>query len=413
MQSVAQGWLVFRLTDSAFALGVVGFCSFAPVLFLALPAGVVADRVPRRAALAWTQSAAMALALALAALTLSGLIRPWHVAALAFGLGTVQAIDMPLRQSLLHDLVGRDDLPNAIALNSLAFNGARFLGPVLAGLLLVRWGEGWVFLLNGLSFAAVLLAVARMDAPGRRPRTGSGWWAEMRQGLEHAAREPRMRVMLILVVVSSVFAMPYSILLPVFARDVLGVGPGGLGMMTGATGLGAMTAAFGLAAWRGRLRAGRIVAAALALAGASLIGFSLSRLVWLSLGLLFVTGGAMLTQMATSNTMLQLMSPPELRGRIIGLYTLAFVGMAPLGSLLAGSLAAGVGTRQTVGLGGIACLVAAAWLVTRLPGLRAAAEAVPLREKPASRGGPVAGVTDETGAPGRGPVAPETSVPGG
>lgn len=359
MQTVAQGWLVLRLTDSAFYLGLIGFCTFLPVLLFALLAGVAADRLPRRRALLWTQGASMVLALTLAALTWFEYVRVWHVALLAFGVGTAGAFDIPIRQSFLQDLVGRDDLPNAIALNSLAFNGARLVGPAIGGFVLEAFGEATVFLINGLSYSAVLLGLALMRvepaAPGRR--SGS-WSRELLRGLRWVLQTPRARLFLFAVVTASIFGFPYSILLPAFARDVLESGSRGLGLLMGATGLGAVVGALYIASRRGVGRAGLRVGRGMILLGAALVLFALSRNFWLSIGLLFLAGFAMLVQLASSNTALQLMAPGELRGRIVSLFMLAFMGMAPLGSLLGGLLARWLGTPQAVLIGGGVCFLA-------------------------------------------------------
>jgi len=377
MQSVAQGWLVLRLSDSPFQLGLVGFFTFLPVLLFALPAGVVADHLSRRRTLLWTQGVSMVLAFVLALLTWGEWIRVWQVAALAFATGAAGALDIPVRQSLLQDLVGREDLPNAIALNSLAFNSSRMVGPAIAGALIALTGEAFVFLLNGVSFMAVLWALWRMrHRPHVAPARRTSWLGQIRAGLDYAAREPRMRVILALVVVTSLFGAPYTILLPVFARDVLHVGSSGLGYMMGATGLGAVAGALFLAGRGQRLRAGRTVATAMALLGAGLVGFSYATRLAVAMPLLVVVGGAMIVQMATSNTMLQLLSPAELRGRIISLYMLAFMGTAPVGSLLSGWAADRIGTPHTVALGGVLCTATAVWFATRIPALREAAQAL-------------------------------------
>jgi MFS family permease len=376
MQSVAQGWLVLRLSGSPFALGFVGFCSFLPILLFGLVAGAVADRWPRRPALLWTQGTAMGFAFVLAALTWLDLVRVSHVAALAFGVGLSGAFDIPIRQSLLHDLVGRDDLPNAIALNSLAFNGARLVGPALAGFLLAAFGEAFVFLLNGLSYLAVLVGLVRMEAPASPAGHRGTWVGEIRTGLGWVRRNRRARVLLLLVTVSSVFGLPYSILLPVFARDVLGVGSTGLGLMMGATGLGAVCGALVLAGDRlPPRRRGTIIGTAMAVLGVALMLFALSRTFWASMVLLVGIGAAMLVQLASTNTRLQLLAPDDLRGRIVSLYMLAFMGTAPIGSLLAGWAARAVGTPAAVLAGGAVCTAAAAGFLLRLPALRRAEEA--------------------------------------
>jgi MFS family permease len=339
------------------------------VLLFALVAGVAADRLARRRALYWTQGSAMVLAFTLAALTATGTVRVWHVALLAFGAGTAGAFDIPIRQSLLQDLVGREDLPNAIALNSLAFNGARLLGPALGGLLLAELGEAMVFLVNGLSYLAVLVGLALMRTEPATRRPSDSWLSGMREGIAWVRGSRKARLFLALVSISSVFGLPYSILLPVFARDVLGVGARGLGFLTGATGLGATVGALYLAG-RGTRGRGVLVAVAMALLGASLVAFALSRAFALSLLLLVLVGAAMIVQMATSNTLLQLLAPEELRGRIVSFYMLAFLGTAPVGSLLAGTLAHALGTPAAVAIGGAVCLAAALWFAFRLPRLR-------------------------------------------
>lgn len=371
MQSVAQGWLVLRLSDSPFQLGLVGFCAFAPVLALTLVGGVAADRLPRRPALLWTQGAALGLAAMLAALTASGAVRVSHVAWIALGLGTVNAFDIPIRQSFLQDLVGREDLPNAIALNSMAFNAARLVGPAIAGLLVASFGEAVCFAVNALSFLAVLAGLAAMKVPDAVPeRTRSSWFVDLGEAVGYAAKDRRVRVVLSLVVVSSVFGMPYSILMPVFARDVLEVGSEGLGFLMGAAGLGALLGALWLAGRRGDRHHGRVIAAAMAIFGGGLGIFALSRSYPLSVAALVVVGGAMIAQMATSNTYLQLQAPSPLRGRVVSLYTLAFLGMAPFGSLLGGALARWIGAPMTVLIGGATCTGAAAVFAWRLRKMR-------------------------------------------
>jgi MFS family permease len=374
MQSVAQGWLVLRITDSVFYLGLVGFCSYLPVMLLALVGGVAADRLPRRKALLWTQAAAMALALVLAGLTWFDLVRVWHVALLALGLGTVSAFDIPIRQSFLQELVGRDDLQNAIALNSMAFNSARLAGPSLAGLVVAVWGEAVCFLLNALSFSAVLGSLFLMRTESAVPvrQEGRSWAGGIREVLAYARRTPQVRVILTLVALSSVFGMPYSILMPAFARDVLGGGSRELGFLMGSSGLGAIVGAFLLAGRRSTRHAGRIVAVSMAVFGMSLVALSASRSFALSLAILVVAGAGMIVQMATSNTFLQLLAPPSLRGRIVSLYMMSFIGMAPLGSLLSGVVARALGTPWTVGLGGAVLVVSAAVFGLRLPRYRAA-----------------------------------------
>jgi MFS family permease len=381
MQSTAQGWLVLRLSDSPFLLGLVGFCNLVPFLLFALPAGVAADRLPRRRALMYTQGIAMIQAAILAALTWFGTVRVWHVGALAFVLGTVMAFDIPIRQSLLQDMVGRDDLPNAIAMNSLAFNSARLVGPALAGMVVAVLGESACFLINTVSFGAILAAIATIRTAGdAQGGTDGGWMGGIRDGLSYARRTPRIRILLQLVVVSSVFGMPYAILMPVFARDILDIGSEGLGFLMGASGLGSMIGALYIAGRKSVKRSGPVVAWAIGAFGAGLVAFSVSRSVWISLPCLVLVGAAMIAQMATSNALIQLSAPPALRGRVVSLYMLCFIGMAPLGSLLAGWCTRWIGTAATVGIGGGICLANALWFAWRLPALRRAAEATTVVE---------------------------------
>lgn len=381
MQSTAQGWLVLRLSDSPFLLGLIGFCNLVPFLLFALPAGAAADRLPRRIALLYTQGAAAVQATVLAVLTWTDAVEVWQVGVLAFILGTVMAFDIPIRQSLLQDMVGRDDLPNAIALNSLAFNAARLVGPMLAGIVVAAAGEAVCFLVNAVSFTAILFAIATIRTGGRAGGSADRSWATgIRDGLAYAWRTPRIRILLQLVIVSSIFGMPYAILMPVFARDILQIGSAGLGFLMGASGLGSMVGALYVAGRKSVERSGPVVAGAIGIFGAGLVAFSISRTVWISLPCLVAVGAAMIAQMATSNALIQLSAPAELRGRVVSLYMMSFIGMAPVGSLLAGWLARSIGTASTVTLGGAVCVVNAAWFAWRLPALRRIAEKRPVGE---------------------------------
>jgi MFS family permease len=370
MQSVAQGWLVLRLSNSPFQLGLVGFFAFVPVLLFTLFGGVAADRVRRRPALFWTQGLAMAQAFTLAALVWSGTVQVWHVALLAFSLGTITAFDIPIRQAFLFELVGRDDLQNAIALNSMAFNGARLVGPAIAGLVLAELGESVCFLVNAVSFLAVLVGLALIRVPRvAAEEPGGSWVGGIRDGLAYAVRKPQVRTLLVLVAISSLFGMPYSVLMPAVARDVLGGGQRMLGFLMGAAGGGAVLGALFVAGRRSTAHVGRIVALAMAVFGASLVAFSLSRQFWLSAVILLFVGGALIVQMAMSNAFLQLVAPAELRGRVVSIYTLMFLGVAPFGALLSGSIARIAGTPWAVGAGGAVCLLTAAVLAIRRPSL--------------------------------------------
>ncbi|WP_434040823.1 MFS transporter [Sorangium cellulosum] len=371
MQSVAQSWLVYRLTGSSLLLGTVGFATQIPVFVLAPIGGAVADRLSRHRILVATQSAAMALALGLAALTMSGRVEVAHILGFSVLLGVVNAFDIPTRQAFVVEMVGREDLANAIALNSSMFNGARIVGPAVAGILVGAIGEAWCFLANGLSFLAVIGSLLAMRVPPRPPAAArASALAETAAGFRFVARTRAVRALLLLLGVVSVTAMPYAVLMPIFADRILRGGAQGLGILMGASGVGALLGALALASRR-RLRGlGHWVAGACAGFGVALGLFALSRSFWLSAALLVPVGFSMMVQMAGSNTLVQAMVPDALRGRVMAVYAMMFMGMAPLGALLAGWLADRIGAPATVASGGACCVVAAAVFATRLPGLR-------------------------------------------
>ncbi|HEX7417430.1 MAG TPA: MFS transporter [Steroidobacteraceae bacterium] len=370
MQTVAQSWLVYRLTGSAVLLGLVGFASQIPVFLFAPLGGVVADRHHRHGVLLVTQAASMLLALILAILTLTHVIRVWEIFALAALLGVANAFDMPTRSAFVVDMVGRDDLMNAIALNSSIFNGARIVGPALAGALVAALGEGWCFLLNSLSYIAVLTGLALMKLPAHvKLPPPAAPLSHMAEGFRFVARTPPVRALLLLLGLMSLFGMPYAVLMPIFADRILHGGVSGLGLLMGSSGVGALIAALSLAV-RNRLRGlGRWVAFAAAGFGVAIILFSFSRWFWLSACLLVPAGFAMMVQMAGSNTLVQAMVPDALRGRVMSVYSMMFMGMAPFGALLAGSLAQYFGAPATVALGGAVCIAGAALFALRLPSL--------------------------------------------
>lgn len=371
MQSVAQAWLVYRLTGSAVLLGVVAFASQVPIFLLSPLGGVVADRRERRRVLLATQTAAMLLALTLALLTLSGRVEVWQVLALAALLGVANGFDIPTRQAFVVELVGRQDLVNAIALNSSMFNGARIVGPAVAGAVVATVGEGWCFLANSMSYLAVIgsLLAIRL-APGTRAAATASPVAQILEGWRFVARTAPIRALLLLLGLVSLTGMPYAVLMPVMAEDVLHAGASGLGLLMGASGVGALAGALVLAR-RASIRGlgGWVASAALAF-GIALIGFSLSRHFWLSVALLLPVGFAMLLQMSSSNTLIQSMVPDELRGRVMAAYSMMFMGMAPVGALLAGGLAGIIGAPGTIAAGGVVCLLGALAFRSRLPGLR-------------------------------------------
>lgn len=372
MQTVAQSWLVYRLTGSATLLGLVGFASQIPIFLLSPVAGAVADTYPRRRSMIVMQTLMMLLAFPLAVLTLTDHIQVWHIMALAMLLGFVNAFDIPVRQSFVAEMVGREDLLNAIALNSSMMNGARVIGPAVAGILVSVLGEGWCFLLNGFSYLAVIIVLVLITAGNRPPRDHQGFRSEaILEGFRFALRTRPIRALLLLLGVVSLMGMPYSVLMPIFADGVLNGGPRGLGLLMGASGIGALIGAATLAGRQGVRGLSNWVMFACAGFGTSLILFSFSGIFWLSVVLLVPVGFSMMVQMASSNTLIQSMVPDRLRGRVMAIYSMMFLGMAPFGALLAGILANLMGAPATVTLGGLVCISSAAVFRSHLPKIRA------------------------------------------
>jgi MFS family permease len=362
MQGVAMPWLVYRLTGSAMLLGVVGFTGQILTFVMAPLAGVLADRWNRHRLVLLAQVLATMQALALAVLTLAGVIEVWHIIVLSLLAGLVRGFEIPTRQAFVVEMLDdRHDLPNAIALNSFLVNGARLVGPSVAGVLIALVGEGWCFLLNALSYLAVIAALAAMRL---RPRaiqpTANNFLEDIREGVVYAARSPPIRSVLLLLCVVSLMGVPYTVLMPIFAKDILHGDSYTMGFLMGAVGVGAIVGAVFLASRRSTLGFGRLIAVAAGAFGASLVAFSLSRNFWLSLPLLVWTGCGMMMQMASSNTLLQTIVEENKRGRVMSFYTMAFMGMAPFGSLLAGSLAEALGAPRTVLLGGLLTIAGAA-----------------------------------------------------
>lgn len=358
VQVVAQGWLVYSLTYSAFLLGVTSFAGLIPGFFLSPFAGAVSDRVDRRKVLMVTRSLAMLQAFALAILTLTHLVHVWHVILLAFALGIVNAFDVPTRQAFTLDMVEREDLRSAISLNSMMFNLARVLGPTIGGFFVALVGEGMCFAINGLFTSAVLSSYFRMKIPSKPPRVREHPWAEMKQGFAYAWRTRLIRVSLVLVTVTSCFGASYLTLMPAIARDILHQNSQGLGLLMGSVGMGALMGAYALAQIPERwLRMTPPVAAAAF--GVSLILFSQSH--WLSLSMLLllpVSFSLMLVGGAT-NTIIQTVAEEHLRGRVVSLYTMSFMGMMPWGSLLLGYLGSHIGVAEAVLIGGSVCILGA------------------------------------------------------
>ncbi|NDQ56529.1 MAG: MFS transporter [Acidipila sp.] len=374
MQTVAQSWLVYRITGSAVLLGTVGFASQFPVFVLSTVGGIVADGNSKHRIVIATQASSMCLAFVLAALTLSGRIQVWHIIVLASLLGTVNAFDIPARQAFLVEMVGKEDLLNAIGLNSSMFNGARVVGPAVAGILVASIGEGWCFFANAVSYLAVIAGLLAMKLKKRAaPRRSGSAVADVLEGFRYARNTLPIFAILLLLGLVSVVGLPYAVLMPIFADKILHSGPRGYSLLMSAAGLGAMMGALTLATRQGVRGLGRLVALAASGFGISLILFSLSRSFWLSIVLLVPAGFCVMLLTACCNTLIQTMVPDHLRGRMMGLYSMMFMGMAPLGALGAGLAANWFGAPITVALGGVVCLLGAAGFARVLPQIRAEA----------------------------------------
>jgi MFS family permease len=372
MTRVATGWLVYRLTGSALLLGTVSFAGQIPTFLLAPFAGVWVDRLNRRHVLVWTQALSMVQSLLLAGLTLSHRITiPW-VLALSSMQGIINAFDMPGRQAFLVQMVeDRKDLGNAIAINSSMVNMARLVGPSLAGLIIAASSEGWCFLIDGISYMAVIASLLMMRIRvSALTRPAMSMLHELREGWNYVSRFVPIRTILSLFAVVSLMGMPFVVLMPIFAARVLHGGPHTLGFLMGAMGSGALIGALLLAARRSVLGLGRKIAISAAVFGLGLIGFGLSHSFWLSMFMLLVAGFGMMQGMAASNTIIQTIVTEDKRGRVMSYYTIAFVGMSPFGSLLAGTMAHTIGAPRTVMLSGAVVLLGAAWFATRLPAVR-------------------------------------------
>ena len=360
MQTLAQGWLLYRLTDSPFALGLLSAARFGPSLLGAPFAGVVADRFSRRTLVLLTQALGLVQAAALAALTLGGVVRPWHILAFATVQGFIDTLDMPARQTLQVDLVGLDDLQSAVSLNSTAFNAARILGPAIAGVLVGAWGEGVCFSVNAASYLAVLVALATIRTGTRPARAPSSWRSDLAEGVRFVMATPPVRSALAAVATTSIVGLSYATLLPVVARDVLHGGANGYGLLLAGAGVGAILGALRAAAGSGSEGAAARALVGQATLGAGLIGLGAARDLAIATGVMVVIGFAVAMQLSTTNAFLQTTSPPELRGRVMSIYFWIFVGLSPIGGLAAGWLAERVGAPATAGAAGAVCLLAAA-----------------------------------------------------
>ncbi|RIK48897.1 MAG: MFS transporter [Chloroflexi bacterium] len=371
MQIVAQGWLVYQISGSEIALGVVGFASAIPALIISPWAGVVADRVPKRSLLVATQTSAMILALVLAGLTFAGVVQVWHVVVLAACLGAVNAFDGPTRQAFVVEMVGREHLSNAIALNSMTFNSGRIIGPALGGLVLAAVGAAWCFLLNGLTFVAVIAGLLAMRLPPHVKSSDShSPWKQLISGLRYVRNSPDLAALLLLALVFSMFGTSYSTVLPAFVDKVLHQGPGAFGAINAATGVGAVTGAFLIARSGDHGRRGRWMTRAILTFPLILTVFVLTPIYPLALALAAALGIGFMLTFTLINTLLQTQLVDEMRGRVLSLYTLTFFGFTPFGNLFIGSMAEWIGLSQAIMLSAAICLIGAAAIIVKTPSVR-------------------------------------------
>ncbi|HEY6268879.1 MAG TPA: MFS transporter [Candidatus Acidoferrum sp.] len=367
MQTTAQLWLVYKLTGSAALLGVFGFASQVPMLFLSSIGGYVGDRYDRQRSVIATQTCSMILAFALAALTLTHLIREWEIIVIAFLVGIVNAFDVPIRQAFFVQMVGKEDLPNAIALNSSIFNGARVVGPAIAGFAIALIGEGWCFFLNGLSFVAVIVALLmmRIERKKIKPRTDSPLRSFV-QGFQFAMSDLPVRSALLLLSVLSLFGLQYAVFMPIYAQDILKGDARTLGFLMSSAGVGAVAGALQFAARTHYRGLARWIAWTSATCAVGLVLFSQARVLWLCIVVLFVVGFAATSQMAATNTLIQNRVPDELRSRVMAVYATMFMGVQPIGALIAGGLAKHVGPQNTLAVFGSLVLVGSLVFIFRV-----------------------------------------------
>jgi MFS family permease len=372
MTRIATSWLVYRLTKSPLLLGTVGFAGQIPTFLLAPLAGVIVDRIDRRTLLVWTQALAMVQSLILAWLTLTRRITIPEILILSVMQGFINAFDMPGRQSFMVKMVeDKADLSNAIAINSSMVNTARLIGPSLAGLLIAATNEGWCFLVDGVSYIAVIASLLMMRLPASfEQRATTTMVAQLREGWTYVSSSAPIRTILLLFALISLMGWPYMVLMPVFAARVLHGGPHTLGFLMGAAGVGSLASALSLVLRRSVRGLTRVIPIASAAFGVGLICFGLSKVLWLSMLLMLVTGFGMMQGVTASNTILQTLVDEKMRGRVMSYYTMAFVGMAPFGSLLAGALAHSIGAPRTVMVSGVACILGSLWFWTRLKSIR-------------------------------------------
>lgn len=369
MQTVATSWMVYKLSGSAFLLALTAGAQQLPILFLAPVAGVLADRLDRRRLLIVTQSLSAVQALVLAGLTFAGWITVWHFIVLALCLGLINAFETSTRQAFILDMIGdKRELPNAIALNSLLFNSARFIGPSIAGVVLATVGEAWCFTINAISFIGILLAYLRIRVP---PKTTAPselhWFADLRDGVRYAFGFIGTQRLLILLMLLSIGSAPWQPLMPIFASETFAGDSRTLGFLIGAVGVGALAGTVFLALRKSVFGLGRTVAFTTLIAGAALTFFAVSELFWMSLGLLAIFGFGLIATVAGSNTLLQTIADEDKRGRVVSLYVMAFLGMSPVGNFVAGSLATHIGAHETLLACGLLICGASLWFAIGLP----------------------------------------------
>ncbi|MDO8603147.1 MAG: MFS transporter [Candidatus Omnitrophota bacterium] len=374
MQYVAMSWLVYRMTNSAFMLGVVGFSTQIPTFILSPFTGVLADRHNRHKILLFTQALSLLQGLVLAILTMTGNIQVWHIIIMGIFLGCVNSLDIPARQSFILQMIEeKENLGNAIALNSMMFNMARLIGPSIAGVLIAIAGEGVCFLINAISYVAVIISLVAMDKGIKIRKDRKEEYdilKDLKEGFNYAFGFQPIRAILLLIGVISLMGMSYAVLMPVFARDVLGGGPHTLGFLMAAVGLGALAGTAYLASKKKAIALGNLLPVSAGVFGLGITAFSFSHNIWISLSMLFVSGFGIMVQMAASNTILQTIVDDDKRGRVMSIYTMAFMGMAPLGSLLTGIIATRFGAGNTLIFSGLCCVITSVIFACRVPSLR-------------------------------------------
>ncbi len=374
MQYVAMSWLVYKMTNSAFMLGVVGFASQIPTFILSPFTGVIADRHNRYKILLFTQALAMLQAFILAFLTLTGNIAVWHIIVMGIFLGCINSLDIPARHSFILQMIEeKENLGNAIALNSMMFNFARLIGPSLAGVLIAISGEGICFLINAVSYLAVIVSLLAMDKGVKVRKDRKEQYnilKDLKEGFDYVFRFQPIRTILLLLGIVSLMGMSYAVLMPVFAKDVLCGGPHTLGFLMAAVGLGALAGTVYLASMKRAITIGNLLPVSAGVFGLGITAFSFSHNMWVSMPLLFISGFGIMVLMALSNTILQTIVDDDKRGRVMSFYTMAFMGMAPLGSLLAGSMATKFGAANTLIISGICCIIASVVFAFKIPFLR-------------------------------------------